>query len=169
MRSLQYLLAASCLALAACSEPVSGPVQTAVVTSGNRASVAVQNEVYRDVPAGFFNPCNGEQIIGTTRIHILVTSTDTRSGNSIFNYSTTMDFNGIGETTGTSYTGRTREAFKYSFGNDRATEFTVESEMRVISQGSPQNFTTTSRVHITMNATGIPTAEQEFVKAECRG
>ncbi len=167
MRRTLFLFAASCFTLTACSETTTAPEQASSEFAGRRAFAILTNDVQRDVPAALINPCNGEQILGTARIHFLLSTNDTKSGNTMTNLSTTLDFDGIGEVTGTSYNGKTREAFKYSLGTDRATEFSFDSEMRIISQGSAQNFSTTARVHVTFNANGTPTAESELVKSAC--
>jgi hypothetical protein len=168
MRRIQYVFALSCLTLAACSDLATSPAPVSAIRGGNRSNAILQNDVLQDVPAALYNPCNGEVIAGTARLHMMISTNDTKSGNTMTDFSSTLDFDGIGEVTGTIYNGRTREGFNYSLGTNRATEFSIDSELLVISKGSAENFSSTARVHITYNANGTPAAEVELVKASCK-
>ncbi len=169
MARFKYVLAASLLAMWACADTATAPVESAVGFQAKRAPIVLTNDVERDIESYFLNPCNGEQIAGTSRIRTFVATNDTRSGNTQSNSDFSLAFRGIGLTTGATYNGKLRFGVNYSLGNNRAFELSDDFEMQVISTGSLDNFTAIVRVHVTVNAQGVPTATHELIRSTCRG
>ena len=168
MNRLGYCLLASAFALGACSEPATAPVEGLSATASAPASAVDINETFTTV-WDMFNPCNGEQIIGDARFHILLSTVSTRSGNTIVNFDVGTTFTGIGQVTALAYNGKTRSNSKFALGSDRSIVAASENEVRVTSQGSSDNFIAVVATHITITPEGTPTANHEVVKAICKG
>ena len=164
MRVFQYTFLLACVATTACSN-VTEPVIAQLIPSSASMSVLVNETTTHET--SMTNGCNGEQVIGTGQDHVLATTVDTPSGNTIARVSFSETFNGVGVTTGTSYEGRTNVVTDFKLGNGSQV-VASDVAVKVVSKGAAPNFTAIVRTHVTLNANGTVTANTETIRTICK-
>ena len=115
------------------------------------------------------NPCNGEDVLFSGQMHVVIHTTVSASGNihfdSLDNYA---DVKGIGLATSTPYTitDSTHEDLNL---NGPAMNATVTEQHIVNSHGPATNFFLHDVLHITVDATGMPSASVDNIRTGCSG
>jgi hypothetical protein len=146
-------------------------VVSAALSAPARAENVVNQSV--DVDIEVFVPCAnggaGEVVALSGPLHTLITSTI--NGNKVSGkiHLNPQGLSGVGLDTGDRYhgTGVTQDHFNGSLQNGLYTE-TFVNNMRIVGQGSGNNFTVHESFHITINANGEVSSFRENVNADCK-
>jgi hypothetical protein len=115
------------------------------------------------------NPCSGEEVVLSGEMHILSHFTaDASGGTHVVTHAQGEHVDGVGAS-GTEYHGNMVDVAHASDPDGDQTNFTHVFDMRLVSQGSSDNFLVHALAHVTFNADGEPTATFVGTSAECRG
>jgi len=130
------------------------------------ANAAVVSNKFYEFSEVRFNSCTGEFVDLSGKIHIHGTSTATPDGGFSFSFiENLVDVKGVGEDSGTRYVETLHLGNTVSL-HAGVTE-THEILENLISNGSSSNYKLRVRFHITVNANGDVTVENEHVEIIC--
>ena len=122
-----------------------------------------------DVPLGaFFNPCNGDNVVTSGRLHMLTSTTlDANGGLHVDLHFQVKDGRGVGVPSGISYNavGITRETLNFPSGggfND-----TFVNNFRMIAAANGPSFQVHQTFHFTVDAKGNVTANVAKTRTTC--
>jgi opacity protein-like surface antigen len=115
-----------------------------------------------------YNPCNGEAVELSGRLHYLVNVTeDATGGYHLDVHANTQGVSGTGQATGAAYQVNYTDTFQLNVTN-AALEATAPLHLNVIAQGQAPNFLLHAVFHIRVNATGGLTTYVDTFRVECR-
>ena len=117
------------------------------------------------------NPCTGEPVSLSGEVHIRVQTTVDSNGGFHGTF-VLVPHQVVGEgASGLAYkaVGGHREHITDHAGGPGASTFTLTNTFNMVSQGSADNYWTSTVIHITLNSNGVATAETAINRLECRG
>lgn len=126
--------------------------------------------VTRDVPASVWgNPCTGEPVNLSGRIHIVIYVRSDNQGGWHVTTHEDVELSGVGLVSGADYqASTTHDKDSYARAPFPYIE-TMTFNDEVLSQGAAENFVMHHDVHLTVTANGIPTATVDNLRVGCRG
>jgi hypothetical protein len=154
------------LIAAACAEPVASRVTApeSATLAGKRAAITdtERSEIF---PTTFTNPCNGEEVVGTAKYHVVNSFNDTPKGLT-YRLTVRMIYDGEGSF-GNSYNGQwafsDEGKFEYSGGMAVGTGVDV----RLVSQGKAPNFTSRFDFRFRIDDNGNVTNDSQKYGERC--
>ena len=146
---------------------VIGIALVAAAAGANAAQAGNVANVRAELPFTVSNPCTGENVVGTIRVHFLLTLTandNNVSGMELLQYSA----QGVGQTTGARYAGDEtgHTSFKSSLVNEQTT-MTDSVTFHLTTPGGGNNMVISGRSHITVNANGDVTVSYDDLSFSC--
>jgi hypothetical protein len=159
-----YVLAAA--ALLGCGE-TSAP--TSVAQQGLRPAHKVGDVLVNDwTPVELqLTACNGETVSLTGDLHYLVAITQSNNGSVNAKLSSDYTFSGVGDITGAGYEGGMKFTDHEIINQGAATNFSIESSVRLIGKGSVLNTWFDFSTDFTINANGDITHNNSAFTARC--
>jgi hypothetical protein len=134
------------------------------------AEASVDVNVTVPVSDTLSNPCVPELVDISGDLHTLIHSTVDNAGGTSFDLHISFQGSGIGESSGVEYvSSSTFQDSTYVAAGGFPTEHTVDSQLKLISQGPLDNFLMTARMHMTINANDNITADVLSVTGVCQG
>jgi hypothetical protein len=133
-------------------------------------SALAANVVDDSVPISLsaYNPCNGEPVDLSGRLHYLVNVTENPAGGVHLDvHANTQGLSGTGQTTSARYEVNYTDTFQLNVTNT-ALEATAPLHLNVIAQGQVPNFLLHALFHIRLDATGGLTGSIDAFRVECR-
>lgn len=133
-----------------------------------QASTTTTNEEI-EFTSSLPNPCNGDVVTFQGTMH--VTNSVTTDANGGFHLKTHVNYQGVsgtGSPSGINYNVRTSTNETLNDNDAGQFETTVIQTIKLISQGSAQNYFIHIVFHITVNAAGETTSEVTETRIECR-
>ena len=134
------------------------------------ASALAANVVDDSVPISLsaYNPCNGEPVDLSGRLHYLINVTENPTGGFHLDvHANTQGLSGAGQTTSARYEVNYTDTFQLNAANT-ALEATAPLHLNVIAQGQVPNFLLHAVFHIRVDATGSLTTYVDSFRVECR-
>ena len=109
----------------------------------------------------------GESVALTGAMHIVSHSTQSASGNIQVKFQfQPQGLSGIGMLTGQKYVSNGVQ--QQSFGTRAGVSFTIVNKLRMIGQGSAPDFYLSELLHVTVNANGVTTVDNESLSTDCQ-
>ena len=133
-------------------------------------SAMAANVVDESIPISLsaYNPCSGEAVDLSGRVHYLVNVTeDATGGYHLDVHLNTQGVSGTGQTTGAKYEVNYTDTFQLNVTN-AGLEATAPLHLNVIGQGQAPNFLLHAQFHIRVDATGGLTTYVDGFRLECR-
>ena len=150
----------------ACAEPVAGRIASPEFTTvAGKKAFAADSERSEVFPTSMTNPCNGEEVVGTARYHVVNFINDTPNG-LMYRLTVRINYDGVGSF-GNKYNGQwaLSDAGKFDYTGGMA--FGTGVDMRVISQGKSPNFTTRFDYKIRIDDEGHVAQESNKISESC--
>jgi hypothetical protein len=123
-----------------------------------------------DVPVASVvsDPCSGEQVALTGRLHLLVSLTsDSGGGVHTQIHSNPQGVEGTALTSGTTYVGNGMTRLSININGDPPLEFTFVNNFHLISPGKAPNISVHATTHMVINANGDITADVVSLSVDC--
>jgi hypothetical protein len=170
-RTAAVALASAALSVFACDRatniagpqlsPAGQPAFSAIVSKTNEQDVAWADE--------HENPCNGDNVIIQGTTHYLFNFVFDDTGG--YHLYTRANSKGTGTGVPSLGTYKVSEQFYYKEQNPEGEQFTVSSveQLLILAPRSEDNYIRETRVKVTANANGVPTATQDTVVTRCVG
>ena len=138
----------------------------ALALNGAATANARAFNTFTNVNTTLYDDCTGEDVVFTGREHFQENVTTNPDGS--FHLHITANFadvTGIGQTTGMKYhfPVELNETQNLNAGQEQ----TLEEVLNLISEGSASNQKIKFRIHLTVNANGVVTVNNEFYEVTC--
>jgi hypothetical protein len=157
-------LSLAAVALAACTD---APTPTAPRAATGPRLAMVTNEW---TPFGFTtnNPCNGEIVPFTGKVHTLLHGGSTPGASTHAEMHFNFYLEGVGLTTGTKYVSNAASSSAINQNRTGTSAITQTLHFKIVSQGSAPDFVVITKFHLTLNAKGEITAFHFDTETACR-
>jgi hypothetical protein len=128
-------------------------------------------DLNQSVPSalGTYNPCNGDAVALTGTTHVLVHSTEARTGNFHFYIDVGSSYSGMGLPSSVKYQGTAVDRQDFITNGPFPVVASLYNEVTLRSATSEANYTLRLHFKITINSGGLPTAEIDDFTTKCGG